>query len=71
MDGIFAELFRDSTSGDYLHPRGIHSGENLHTATIRADRCENLLLPRQVIPTNPVILLSETGHNAVSAPVTL
>jgi hypothetical protein len=28
---IFAELFRGSTSGDYLHPCGIHSGENLHT----------------------------------------
>jgi hypothetical protein len=44
------------SSGDYLHLRGIQSGENLHTATIRADRCEILLLPRQVIPTNPVIL---------------
>ncbi len=44
------------SSGDYLHLRGIQSGENLHTATIRADPCEILFLPRQVIPINPVIL---------------
>jgi hypothetical protein len=54
--GIDTVSKRLPSSSDYLHLRGIQSEENLHTATIRADRSEIFLLPRQGIPTNPVIL---------------